>query len=49
MNDPYTVEVDQPMSERPFLVARLEEGSTPLTVKLHEPLGWGKIRKTGLL
>ena len=50
VNDPYTIEVDQPMSERPFLVVRLEEGSTPCNpVKLHEPLGWGKIRKTGLL
>ena len=50
MNDPYTIEVDQPVSERPFLVARLEEGSTPLNpVKLHEPLGWGKLRNAGLL
>jgi hypothetical protein len=52
VNDPYAVEVDQPMSERPFLVVRLGGGggSTPLNpVKLHEPLGWGKIHKTGLL
>ena len=39
VDDPYAIEVDQPMSERPFLVVSLEERPTPLNpVKLHEPL-----------
>ena len=50
VDDPYAVEVDQPMSERPFLIVCFEECPTPLdSVKLHELLRWGEIHKTSLL
>ena len=50
MNDPYAVEVNQPLSERPSLIVRLGEHPAPLDpVELHVPLRRGEVYKTSLL
>ena len=50
VDDPYTVEVGQPMSEWSLLIVCFEGSSTPLNlVELREPQRWREVYKAGLV